>query len=241
MADITEAAAARRKAREEFLRKKQPPWRTSPQIGEEPSAADFSSLSTPPADTSTGTGEFTPKKTKSDWKKGLSAALQGAAYGIQADIGPAVSGQQFRQGILRGVVGAGMADSARARAAALAEGKGMDLAEKLELLRAEREGEPSWGEKNAITSKQAMDRAIAANTAAEKRAALARKESTSGKTEAQLAALKTTAYKQAFDEILKNGDEPIPELIVPRYNQIYDLLLAPKPDWSKVPAPGTKK
>ena len=184
--------------------------------------------------------EKTEKK-KSNWRAGLSAALQGASAAIEANVGPGQPGQEFRQGVLRGVVGAGKASAAEARRNALREQSGAGLRDKLALLAAKKAGEPkepSWEEKNIITSRQAMNRVIASNTESEKRAKRAAAERTSGKTEAQLAALRVTAYKQAFNELLKEGEETTPKNVIPRFNKIYELLLSPRPKWGSVPGPG---
>lgn len=204
---------------------------------------------TAPLDTSTASGNepFTsapPVKLKTDWKGLLSSGLTGAAYGIQANVGRAIPGQEWRQGLLRGITGMGMMAAGR-------EKMKMETAERLQKTQDAKElaaykqslksAEPGWEEKFPRIEAGKMERVIAAAGFAEEKARTARKESDSGMTKAQLSALRTTAYKQAFDEISKSGEDVIPALVIPRYHQIYNLLLAPKSDWGNVPAPGSKK
>lgn len=134
--------------------KQYPEWMYLGYPGEEfrvaPKAED---LGTAPAEMVTPTIR-PPAKPKADWRGALGAALSGAAHGIQADVGPAVRGQEWAQGLLKGVVGTGIAAAAAARERAARALKAETLSEKIELL-AERERllqerkgkEPSWEEK----------------------------------------------------------------------------------------------
>ena len=83
----------------------------------------------------------------------LSAALQGAAAGIQADVGPARPGGGFAQGILKGLVGAGAMARAREAAAGAQEQERLSLAGKMALLEARRETPEQAGAKAGAKAK----------------------------------------------------------------------------------------
>jgi hypothetical protein len=53
-----------------------------------------------------------PSKKTGSW---VLPALSGAAYGIQANVGRPIAGQEWTQGLLKGVVGTGMAAAAESR------------------------------------------------------------------------------------------------------------------------------
>lgn len=79
-------------------------------------------------------------KTPSNWRAALGAALQGAAYGIQAAPRYGIPGQEFRQALIGGIGGAGAVLSARERAAAEAQDRDRAFAERMALLEARQAG-----------------------------------------------------------------------------------------------------
>ncbi len=70
----------------------------------------------------------------SEKKNYLTPALTGAAYGIQANVGAPIPGQEFTQGILKGVIGGGMAAAAESRLEAARNKGAADLAGKMALI-----------------------------------------------------------------------------------------------------------
>lgn len=56
-------------------------------------------------------------KKPSKFRAGLSRALEAAAYGITAQVGPVAPGQEARAGLLKGIVGTGLASAARRKRA----------------------------------------------------------------------------------------------------------------------------
>lgn len=95
----------------------------------------FEEAGVPLPDTSTWRSTMpreVPEKKKAG--RGISDALTGAAYGIQAAAGPTAPGQQWRKGLLGGVVGTGMGAAADARAAQLKADRESSTEGKLGLL-----------------------------------------------------------------------------------------------------------
>ena len=65
--------------------------------------------------------------------------MQGAAYGIQANVGPAKPGAEVAQGVMKGLLGAGLAQAGEAKMRAAAAGEDRGLAGKLAMLMARKE------------------------------------------------------------------------------------------------------
>ena len=87
-----------------------------------------------------------PNKKTGSW---VLPALSGAAYGIQANVGRPIAGQEWTQGLLKGVVGTGMAAAAQSRMSAdRAQGE-REFAEKMALLDAKISGAPTEEDKFA--------------------------------------------------------------------------------------------
>jgi len=82
----------------------------------------------------------------SNWRAKLGAALQGAAYGAQANVG-AVPGQEFRQSLLRGIIGTGAAVSEQQRQEAAAAARDQSFAERMALIEARAETRPTAEDK----------------------------------------------------------------------------------------------
>ncbi len=131
ISDLIEAMR-RRKAEEETMARPDPNFEegaTAPRSFEEagvplPNTSTWKSAAAPVAPAPRQPG------------RGLSDALTGAAYGIQAAAGPTAPGQEWRKGLLGGVVGTGMGAAADARAAQLKADRENSMEGKLGLLMA---------------------------------------------------------------------------------------------------------
>lgn len=178
--------------------------------------------------------EIAPKK-KFDWAGAIGRGLQGASAAIQANVGPTEPGQEFSQGLQRGIIGAGTVSAGVAAQRAAAESRKQRLSESLDLLMAKenmKPKEPSWEEKFRLTEEGKNKRQQAgvsyALDKATKMADLAKK---SGKSDSDLQQLRQDAYKQAFQEALKadvNLEDPNSNPIIEnRANQLYELWLNP--------------
>ena len=131
-ADISDFAKARLRALQ-AQQMRQPP--------DLDAATSFAAAAQPPDNTSTGAGEFTAPaaKPKDNWRARVGAALQGAAYSMQANV-PTVPGQEFRAALLRGIAGTAGAYSASERARAAREARDQGFTERMAMLDAKQAG-----------------------------------------------------------------------------------------------------
>lgn len=100
-------------------------------------------------------------KEPSTWGDRLGKGLSAAAYAMQANVGRPIAGQEWKQGILRGIAGIGALKAGEAAAAEKKAGREESLADKLTYLKAEQAGKvtgPSWEEKFKKTEAGKMDR-----------------------------------------------------------------------------------
>lgn len=138
-------------------------------------------------------------------RRTLGAALRGASYGIRADVGPARPGSGFSQGILKGIVGAGMAQADMERAAAAGEQERLSQAGKLALAEARRETPEEAGAKAEEVAKRTqkykleLQQSSAALKDATEKVMAERK---AGMTDAQLAQMNRDVEKEMNDWFL---------------------------------------
>jgi hypothetical protein len=130
---------------------------------------------------------------------GLSAALQGAGYATQANVGPVYSGQEFKAGLLRGITGAGMV------AAGLAAEKARQ-AEKAMKYDIKKEDPAEWDRQQAVKQKYALERISKGAEAAVNRAQqIGALERAYKGTDAEMRAIKGQSYDDAKEEAFKSG------------------------------------
>jgi len=101
------------------------------------------------------------RKEPTDWGARLGKGLSAAAYAMQANVGRPIAGQQWRQGLLRGIAGIGAMKAGEAAEAAKQEDRKQSLADQLTLLREKQAGKaagPSWEEKFTKTEAGKMER-----------------------------------------------------------------------------------
>lgn len=141
---LSAAEAARRKAiadREEFLAGLGKAREAAPDTT---NAAEFLA-SKPAAEKPAGGGLAGWWKEKG--RGALSRGLTAAAYSINANVGRGQAGQQWKQGILRGITGLGMAEAARAAQEARAGEREQSLTDRMMLEKYKKGLEPSSEQK----------------------------------------------------------------------------------------------
>lgn len=147
---------------------------------------------------------------------GLSRALEGAAYGISANVGPAPRSDKgmLLSGVLKGVTGAGLASAARGKMEADRERQEMDLAGRMALMQAKEAGKPTMDERLSEYEQRLKMRQpyIEATIKSRGEQQIANKEITnrlergSGWADKDLARLKLSVRKQRQSEGLR-GEE----------------------------------
>lgn len=172
-------------------------------------------------------------------KAAIWAGLMGAAAAIQANMGRGIPGQEFKQGLLRGVVGTGVASAAGARLDAAKAASDRGLSDKIAVLEAkdELEGdEPTFFEKEAQKQKNALER-IKASGDLRKSFDQAKLDRAGDMTEAQVVEMNNKAWdnaQQKFKAIYQvpSDDELSLEFIVQK-----NILLSgrKKPKAPKLP------
>jgi hypothetical protein len=85
-----------------------------------------------------GAGQMAPEEVTPaagrDWRAKMGDALQAAGASIQANVGPTYPGQALKTGIMRGIVGLGTLDAAKARMAAGTAAKQAEIQNQLMML-----------------------------------------------------------------------------------------------------------
>lgn len=178
-----------------------------------------------------------PKK-KFDWGGAIRKGLQGASAAIQANVGPTDPGQEFSQGLQRGIIGAGTVSAGMAAQDAAAARRKQGLSDSLGLLMA-KEGlkpkEPSWEDKFKMTE-AGKDRRQQAGvqSALDKASKMAELGRKAGKSDKDMTQIRKDSYKQAWEEYLKSDLDPnAPDaqaVIQNRADQIAEFILDPKAD-----------
>jgi len=174
-------------------------------------------------------------KKKFDWRGAVRKGLQGASAAIQANVGPTDPGQEFSQGLQRGIIGAGAVSAGMAAQEAAGDKRRQSLSDSLNLLMAKENLKPkelNWEEKFKLTEAGKDRRQKEGVTyALDKAAKMQDLGKKSGKSEKDLSQLRQDAYKQSFQEALKsdlNLEDPASNAIIEnRANQLYMLWLDP--------------
>ena len=165
---------------------------------------------------------------------GLGSALSTAAYAAQANAGTPVPGQEWAQGILKGLSGIGVSAAAAARMNAESEGKKAAFTNLMALLEqkkrnrmtADEEGERARkiAEGRLPSELQKLEKASIAKREFEKSKA----ERGTGMTDAQLAAVNDKAWDNAQAKFKANYQIPADEELLIEFIKQKDRLLSGK-------------